>query len=86
MVDPVQRQQHCDKQRMAQRVPVQAHARDKDEREHIISRHAEVVVEHRPEPDVGTTCKRVVVVVYQHCVEQDKHHECYERYRALLLA
>ena len=73
MVDPVERQQQEHEERMAQRVPVQTHARDEYQREDIVARHIQVVVEHRPEAHVRPTCEGVVVGVYEQCVEHGEH-------------
>ena len=80
MVDPVERQQQEHEERMAQRVPVQTHARDEYQREYVVARHVQVVVEHRPESHMRSTCKGVVMGIYEQCVEQGEHYggnECH---------
>ena len=75
VVYPIERKQHGNKQRVAQRVPVQAHARYEYEREDVVARHVQVVVEHRPEPHMRSARERVVMVVYQQSVKHGEHRE-----------
>ena len=76
MVEPIEGQQYAYKQRMAQHNVMNPQTRHGDEREHIVARHVEVVVEERPEAHVCAPCEAVEVVVYEQDVEQCERDEC----------
>jgi hypothetical protein len=61
-------------------------ARHRYAREHVISRHVEVVVEYRPEPSVGSDGEPVEPAVYQKTVEQNEYCHRNEREQPFLFS
>ena len=86
MVNPEQRQQQRHEQRVAQGVPVETHTRDEYQREDIVARHIQVVVEHRPEAHVRTTCERLPMIGNEQRVERGEHYQRHYGYGAFLFA